>query len=128
MKEQSSSENTTQSEVNSLKSYNMIPKLHCPSFDGTNPRIWLKKCSRYFRLYGIPEDARVDLASLAMTAKAEVWVTSYLATWQHVEWVDFICDLNARFKDEKGITAVENFNKLIQDVSLEDYVDQFDES
>ena len=100
IKEQSSSKNTTQSEVNNLKSYNMIPKLHCPSFDGTNPRIWLKKYSRYFSLCGIFEDAKVDLASLAMTGKAEVWVTSYLATRQHVEWVDFICDLNARFEKE----------------------------
>lgn len=28
----------------------MIPKLQLPSFDGTNPRIWIKKCSRYFSL------------------------------------------------------------------------------
>ncbi|XP_048492259.1 uncharacterized protein LOC125493205 [Beta vulgaris subsp. vulgaris] len=105
----------------------MTPKLQIPSFDGTNPRIWIKKCSRYFSLCNIADDCRVDLASLYMTDKAETWVSSYLAVRKHVDWDDFILDLTARFKDGKGMNVVEHFNKLSQVDSLETYIDEFEE-
>ena len=88
-------------------------KLEFPKFDGSNPRIWIKKCCKYFDLCKIPNEQKVDLASLNMTGKAENWVTSYLANRIRVDWNDFVIDLNARFRDEKGI-YVEEFNKLQQ--------------
>lgn len=112
--------------VNSTRPQGMIPKLQFPTFDGTNPRNWIKKCSRYFTLCNIAEECRVNLASLYMTEKAETWVSSYLAIRKDVEWDDFIIDLTARFKDGKGINAVEQFNKLEQGESLEDYIDEFE--
>ena len=31
-----------------------VPKLEFPKFDGSNPRIWIKKCCKYFSLCKIP--------------------------------------------------------------------------
>lgn len=73
------------------------------------------------------DECRVDLASLYMTNKAETWVSSYLAVRKHVDWDDFILDLTARFKDGKGMNAVEHFNKLSQVDSLGSYIDEFEE-
>ena len=52
------------------------PKLEFPKFDGSNVRVWVKKCCKYFDLCKIPNDQKVDLASLNMIGKAETWVTS----------------------------------------------------
>uniref|UniRef100_A0A803MRK9 Retrotransposon gag domain-containing protein n=1 Tax=Chenopodium quinoa TaxID=63459 RepID=A0A803MRK9_CHEQI len=102
------------------------PKLEFPKFDGSNARLWIKKCCKYFSLCKIPDDQKVDLASLYMLDKAENWVSSYLATRSNVDWHDFVIDLAARFRDDKGINVVEEFNKLQQHDSIENYVDDFE--
>ncbi|KAJ4706571.1 Retrotransposon gag protein [Melia azedarach] len=112
--------------ANPTRPQGMIPKLQFPTFDGTNPKNWVKKCSRYFALCNIASECRVNLASLYMTEKAENWVSSYLAVRKNVEWDDFIIDLCARVKDDKGMHDVEHFNKLEQGESLEDYIDEFE--
>ncbi|KAL2932865.1 Protein PSP1 [Bienertia sinuspersici] len=99
-------------QYNFSRASGMIPKLGFPKFDGSNPRAWIKKCSRYFYLCKIPDDSRVDLVALHMVDKAEAWVTSYLAARRCVGGDDFILDLTARFKDDKSINVVELFNKL----------------
>ncbi|KAJ4713092.1 Retrotransposon-related protein [Melia azedarach] len=71
--------------ANPTRPQGMIPKLQFPTFDGTNPRNWVKKCSRYFALCNIASECRVNLASLYMTEKAENWVSSYLAVRKNVE-------------------------------------------
>ena len=61
-----------------------------------------------------------------MIDKAEVWVSNYLAIKKHVEWSEFVIDLSARFKDDMGLSVVEQFNKLQQLGSIEEYIDEFD--
>ncbi|CAO2822504.1 unnamed protein product [Amaranthus hypochondriacus] len=132
LKESSQNSNQTSSgrfnnEANSIRPQGMIPKLTYPSFDGTNPRMWINKCNRYFNLCKIADDAKVELASLYMVDKAEIWVSSYLSNWKHGDWEDFKFDLVARFKDVTSANVVENFNKLYNKASLEEYVDSFEQ-
>ncbi|XP_056692219.1 uncharacterized protein [Spinacia oleracea] len=106
----------------------MNPKLSFPKFDGSNPRIWVKKCCKYFDLCKIAEDQRVDLASLNMVEKAGGWVMNYLSVRKHmmVEWNDFVADLYARFRDNSALNVVETFNKLQQLSTIEEYIDEFE--
>ncbi|XP_074303743.1 uncharacterized protein LOC141638224 [Silene latifolia] len=83
-------------------------------------------CKRYFDLCQIPEEQRIDLMSLHMLDKAEIWVNSYLGTVKQIEWETFVTDLYARFPDNHENNVVELFNKLEQTGSLEDYVDKFE--
>ena len=53
------------------------PKVEFPKFNGANARTLVKKCVKYFSLCKIPEDQKVDLASLHMLDKTEVWVSNY---------------------------------------------------
>uniref|UniRef100_A0A803M6Z9 Uncharacterized protein n=1 Tax=Chenopodium quinoa TaxID=63459 RepID=A0A803M6Z9_CHEQI len=78
------------------------PKLESPTFDGINPMVWIKKCCKYFNLCKIPDDQKVDLASLNMTGKAKNLISSYLAKRSNVDWSDFMIDVSARFMDERG--------------------------
>jgi len=65
--------------------FKFLPKLEFPSFDGTNPRNWIKKCSRYFALCKIPDSQRVDVASIHLTGKAETWFASYITIKKNVD-------------------------------------------
>lgn len=103
-----------------------MPKLEFPKFDGTNPRTWMKKCSRYFELCKIPAEQKVDLATLYMVDKVESWVGSYLSGKRNVDWDDLIVDLTARFRDDTTVNIVEHFNKLYQEDNLESYIDKFE--
>lgn len=115
-------------EINSLqKTLGYNPKLYFPKFDGTNCRIWIRKCSKYFSLCRIADDQKVDLASLNMVDKAEKWVSSYLSVRGHVEWHELCLDLAASFKDTRGINSVDQFNKLTQTDSIKTYLDEFED-
>ncbi|VFQ74355.1 unnamed protein product [Cuscuta campestris] len=106
---------------------NFNPKLEFPRFDGSNTRNWIKKAGKYFNLCKIPEEQWVDIASLYMIDKAENWMSSYLSFRKFVSWHEFIIDLSARFRDDKGHNVVEQFKKLEQKGSLEDYIDEFED-
>lgn len=62
-----------------------------------------------------------------MTGKAEKWIISYLSSRRNVDWPEFVMDLSARFKDERGVNSVEKFNKLEQTDTIESYLDEFEE-
>lgn len=62
-----------------------------------------------------------------MTGKAEKWIISYLSSRRNVDWPEFVMDLSARFKDERGVNSVEKFNKLEQTDTIESYLDEFKE-
>ncbi|KAL2942069.1 rRNA-processing protein EFG1 [Bienertia sinuspersici] len=72
------------------------------------------------------DDHKVDLASLHMIGKAESWVSSYLTVKRNVELDDFIIDVMALFKDEKGLNMVEQLIRCQQTGSLEHYIDDFE--
>ena len=110
----------------SVRALHFTPKLEFPKFNGTSTRTWIKKCGKYFELCKIPDDQKVDIASLHMTDKAEGWVTSYLSGRRFVSWDEFIVDVTGRFRDESGVNIVEQFNKLQQQDNLETYVDEFE--
>lgn len=68
---------------NAVWSLGYVLKLEFPKFDESNPRIWIKKCCKYFSLCKIPKDQRVDLASLHVRwtkLKAQLFVSERLWT------------------------------------------------
>ncbi|CAO2840780.1 unnamed protein product [Amaranthus hypochondriacus] len=108
------------------KPLGFMPKLEFSKFDGTNPNEWIRKASKYFELCKIGEEQKVDLASLYMIDKAAVWVASFLAMKPMIGWMKFCLGVRSRFLDEPLQNVVENFNKLTQRDSLEEYFDAFE--
>ncbi|XP_074283542.1 uncharacterized protein LOC141608089 [Silene latifolia] len=89
-------------------------------------QLWIQKCEKYFNLCKVPDDQKVDLAAIHMIGKAESWFNAYIAARNSVSWSTFIVDVCARFKDKLGANVVEQFNRLHQTGSLEDYLDSFE--
>lgn len=119
--------NNTSIATNGNRTLGFTPKIEFPKFDGNGTRVWVKKCCKYFHLCKIPDEQKVDLASLNMVEKAENWVLNYLANRKNVDWNIFVIDLSARFRDDKSSDIVEQFNKLCQVDSLEKYIDDFED-
>uniref|UniRef100_A0A803MBH9 Ty3 transposon capsid-like protein domain-containing protein n=1 Tax=Chenopodium quinoa TaxID=63459 RepID=A0A803MBH9_CHEQI len=95
----SSASNDSFTRSNPTRTLGMNPKLEFPKFNGNNPRIW-----------------------------AESWMMNYLSVRRSVivDWNDFVVDLYARFRDNSTLDAVEQFNKLQQIGSIEEYIDEFE--
>ncbi|XP_074278160.1 uncharacterized protein LOC141601756 [Silene latifolia] len=111
---------------NHQRQFGYVPKIEFPSFHGENSRLWIQKCEKYFNLCKVPDDQKVDLAAIHMIGKAESWFNAYIAARNFVSWSTFIIDVCARFKDKLGANVVEQFNRLHQTGSLEDYLDSFE--
>ena len=61
----------------------VTPKMSCPTFDGSNPRIWKSKCLDYFELCNIDEAYWPTAAALNMDGNAAKW---YKCTRNSMDW------------------------------------------
>ena len=53
--------------------YNIpLPRVELPTFRGENPRGWLRKCRKYFKMNTIPAHQRVEVVSYYLEGKAEI--------------------------------------------------------
>ena len=103
--------------------YNIpLPRVEMPTFRGENPRGWLRKCRKYFKLNTIPAHQWVEVVSYYLEGKADVWFEGLVReneSW--MDWEEFAQILCRRFGSRED--SVEEFNKLIQDKSVDDYIE-----
>ncbi|KAE8661535.1 hypothetical protein F3Y22_tig00113725pilonHSYRG00880 [Hibiscus syriacus] len=102
------------------------PKLELQMFDGSNPRGWVRKCQKYFNLLGVPEEQKLDVAAMYLMGKAETWFDGYIIQKHRVTWHEFEADLCHRFCDRNYSDIIEEFNKLMQKGSVEEYQEKFE--
>jgi len=50
--------------------HHAIPKMQFPFFDGTQHKIWLDKCTRYFKIYNMDKKLWVEAASMHLQENA----------------------------------------------------------
>ncbi|KAL4309278.1 hypothetical protein GQ457_01G012100 [Hibiscus cannabinus] len=109
------------------RSSNFRPKIELPMFEGSNPRGWIKKCQKYFALLEIQEEHKMDLASMHLEGRAETWFDGYIMQKHRITWHEFTADLCHRFSDRTYRDVIEEFNKLTQRGSVEEYQERFEE-
>jgi hypothetical protein len=66
-----------------------MPKTNFPKFDGTHPKMWKEKAEKYFYMFHVPEEYKVDYATLHFTGTAALWLQTYEAQhdiegWAHL--------------------------------------------
>jgi hypothetical protein len=109
------------------KGYNIpLLRVEMPTFRGENPRGWLRKCRKYFKLNTIPTHQWVEVVSYYLEGKANVWFEGLVRkneSW--MDWEEFAQILCRQFGSRED--SVEEFNKLIQDKSVDDYIERFEE-
>lgn len=103
------------------------PKLELPMFSSGNPREWVRKCQKYFLNYHVPESQKVDVVEMFLEGKADIWFQGVKLERPNLSW-DVFCELlNERFAEKGGRDVVEEFNKLRQNGSVEEYQEKFEE-
>ena len=75
----------------------VIPKMSCPTFDGSNPRIQKSKCLDYFQLCNIDEAFWPIAASLNMDGNAAKWLEVYKKKYGLGDWDSFIAAMGKIF-------------------------------
>ncbi len=108
-------------------SYLPFPRLNFPIFTGEQPRNWVRRCERYFDIYGIKEQQKLEIIALHLEAKADTWFQGYIAERESVNWRDFTEEACKRFDNKDLNDVVEEFNKLTQHGSAEEYQEQFED-
>ncbi|CAH9104642.1 unnamed protein product [Cuscuta epithymum] len=88
-------DNSKHGNTSHSRTFGFSPKLEFPSFDGNNPKVWMKKCLKFFNLCKISYEQRVDIASMYLVGKAESWFHIYIVGKTQVVWEEFIIDLCA---------------------------------
>ncbi|XP_060190417.1 uncharacterized protein LOC132619575 [Lycium barbarum] len=103
------------------------PKWELPSFEGHEPKVWIRKCERYFNLYRTPEDQKVEAAALYLNGIAEVWYHSLVLSRSTLNWTEFQEELISRFAEVLAEDIVEEFNKLSQDGTVDEFLGKFED-
>ena len=104
----------------------VLPRMDLTTFWGDNPRGWLRRCKKFFKLNTTPFQRWVELASLYLEGKEEIWFKGYMCGVEGVvDWEEFSGAICSRFGNRTDI--VEEFNKLMQEGDVDEYVERFEE-
>jgi len=77
--------------------HHYVPKMSFPLFDGSNPKIWIDKCTHYFQIQNISESSWVLTASLHMDGNASKWWQAYKLTNGMGTWEQFVQAIQEKF-------------------------------
>lgn len=74
-----------------------LPMWELPCFASQEPKVWIRKCERYFIQYRVDNEQRVELAALYLNDVAEVWYQSMVLSGGIPNWIEFREELISRF-------------------------------
>jgi hypothetical protein len=103
-----------------------IPLMEFPEFDGSCPKLWIKKSNNYFDNYGVPEFRKYKTAYMHFTGNAEFWAQSLDFAIQELAWSELcklVCD---RFEMDQHNLQLRQFFRIKQNDSIADYIEKFD--
>ncbi|XP_027076964.1 uncharacterized protein [Coffea arabica] len=117
----------SQPEMRGRQFFPNIPRMELPMFSSGNPREWVRKCQKYFLNYQIAECQKVDVAEMFLEGKADNWFQGVKLVKPRLSWGEFSELLCERFSGRNSRDIVEEFNKLHQKGTIEDYEEKFEE-
>ncbi|XP_019185235.1 PREDICTED: uncharacterized protein LOC109180201 [Ipomoea nil] len=96
-----------------------------PCFDGSEPRGWIIKCLRFFRIYSrFTEHQKVLYATQHFEGEAEVWIQQFMKEGkENLQWRGFVKAILCRF-DEGDL--FDDFRNLRQTASVRKYTEEFE--
>lgn len=97
----------------------VVPQIEFPKFDGTNPKIWIKRCENFFEVCDIPDNHWVKLATMNFVSSAAFWM-------QTIE-VNLCKAVVERFERDQHTHVVRHFFHIKQSGTVGEYVELFDE-
>uniref|UniRef100_A0ACD5WWR9 Uncharacterized protein n=1 Tax=Avena sativa TaxID=4498 RepID=A0ACD5WWR9_AVESA len=103
------------------------PRVELPQFDGSNPKLWQRRCEDYFQRYQMQPTSWASYASDHFVGAAATWLESYLQQHQRPLWTEFVAAVLARFSRNQHQILVRRLIHIKQITTVEDYVSHFSE-
>jgi hypothetical protein len=101
------------------------PRVELPQFDGSNPKLWQRRCEDYFQRWQTPTMLWVSSASDQFVGAAATWLESYLHQHRQSVWTDFVAAVLARFFRNQYAIVVRRLIHIGKITTVEDYVSRF---
>lgn len=76
-----------------------MPNVELVTFDGKEPGAWIRKCVKYFKIYKVPMNQRIGIASPFLLYAADSWFHNWNRGGNH-SWKEFERELCSRFGAE----------------------------
>jgi hypothetical protein len=109
----------------SAKNLGNLPKIHFPSFDGDNPRLWQKRCEDYFIMYEVDPAVWIRVSSMQFTGPAARWLQSVESRVSTMSWGEFGRLILERFGKDQHQLLLRQLFSIRQTHSVASYVDEF---
>ncbi|XP_017233152.1 uncharacterized protein LOC108207202 [Daucus carota subsp. sativus] len=103
------------------------PRIELCSFQGEDPRVWLRKCNKFFVVNQVSDSHKLDYMEMFLDGKADIWFQSFKLVKEKISWDDFCESLTKRFGKKGGFDEHDEFNKLVQGGPVLEYVEKFEE-
>ena len=102
-------------------------KVDFPRFSGEDVMHWIYKAERFFKIYDILEEQKVDIASVHLDGKALPWFQMMEKANQVPNWFALSTAIQVQFGPSQFDNPREELLKLRQTSSVSEYYDSFNE-
>jgi hypothetical protein len=108
-----------------LSNLGRLPKLNFPTFDGSDPKLWLSRCIDYFELYEVERCRRIMVATMHFVPPASHWLPSVDSKLKTCSWLQFTSLLLDRFGRDQHEALVRQLINIKQSGTVAEYIDKF---
>uniref|UniRef100_A0A0A9D9N9 Uncharacterized protein n=1 Tax=Arundo donax TaxID=35708 RepID=A0A0A9D9N9_ARUDO len=90
----------------------LMPQLSFPQFDGSSPKIWIRRSETFFGLYNIPKELWVKLSTMNFIGSTSFWLQSVESQVVGYQWIDLCNAINVRFEKDQYNHLIRQFFTL----------------
>jgi hypothetical protein len=101
------------------------PRVELPQFDGTNSKLWQRRCEEYFHRWDTPSSCWISYASSQFVGAAATWLEAFLTKCPQATWAEFVQAVQARFMRNQYQVLLRRLYRISQTSTVEEYVQQF---
>lgn len=100
-------------------------KIDMPTFDGTDPDGWILQAERYFAIYQLINEEKMEAAILSLQGDALAWFRWSNRQNQITNWEELKTLFLRKFRPIQGGDLYEQWSSLEQDGNTGDYIRRF---
>jgi hypothetical protein len=104
-----------------------LPKLHFPTFDGDNPRLWISRSKDYFDLYGVGPSMWIWVSVQHFSGPAARWWLSVERKLKGASWREFSTWMLEHFGRDQHEQLIRQLFHIHQTSKVALYIEQFSE-
>jgi hypothetical protein len=101
------------------------PWVELSQFDGSNPKLWQRRCEEYFHWWNTPVQLWPSYASSLFVANVATWLEAYLHQTPQPSWTGFVAAVLTRFGRNQHQVLVRRLFHISRTSTIADYVQRF---